>query len=89
MSLSIPHKADMLPEHANYRDRGCHHHPACLTCPFERCRLEVSISTQRSMAKAEKARALRANGLSIDAVAHEVGVSRRSVFRMLADARRR
>lgn len=77
----------LLPEHTTYKDKGCQHHPACLTCPFEQCISEVPVQVQRSKAKAAKARALRAEGRNVDGIAAALGMSRRSVFRMLKGAR--
>lgn len=83
MMLDIPLRADALPEYVTYRDKGCRVHPQCLTCPFERCVLEVPLAVQVSRRKARRMRDLRASGMAIDQIAAEVGVSRRSVFRAL------
>ena len=83
MMLEIPLRSDALPEYADYRDTGCDLHDRCLTCPFERCRYEVQMNTQRARARARKVRELRAAGMSIDEIAANVGLSRRQVFRDL------
>lgn len=40
MRVSTTHRRDPLPEHLDYRDDGCDLHPACLSCPFSRCRYD-------------------------------------------------
>ena len=65
-------------------DTGCSLHSACLTCPFAVCRYDAGghVAVQTEVITAAKAR-----GLSVTAIAGELGVGRRTVFRHLAMAR--
>jgi len=90
LTLSRPARRDALPEHTHYADTGCDLHPSCLTCPLVRCRydepggLKQLLSTQRD----ERIRRLvRQEGQSVDAVAQQFGLSRRTIFRSLARRR--
>ncbi len=38
----------------NHTDTGCHAHPRCLTCPFERCIFEEGESVARTHAETRK-----------------------------------
>ena len=80
-------KAALLPEDTAYRDTGCRDHPACLTCPFERCRYEdgelARRAAMRRLDRAIRMSALQRAGYSPDAIADRFAVSRRTVFREL------
>jgi AraC-like DNA-binding protein len=80
-------RADALPEHAEYRDEGCELSPSCLACPLVRCRYDVPGGA-RALLNRERDREIRAmrerEGLSAEAIAERFGVSRRTVFRVLA-----
>ena len=82
-------RMDALPEHLEYRDKGCDLAPNCLRCPLVRCRYDepggARALFQSSRDKAVRLR--REEGIGIDALAHEFTFSRRSVFRILAKSR--
>lgn len=79
-----------LPETTSYRDSGCSLHPACLTCPLPRCRYDIPDLDRRTMliekmaARRARMALLRAQGSTPSLIAREVGISERSVFRILA-----
>jgi hypothetical protein len=82
-------RADALPEYLEYRDGGCDLSPTCLRCPLERCRYDEPGGARRLL-QAPRDDALcrrRAEGVAIDALAAEFGLSRRTVFRVLAAGR--
>jgi hypothetical protein len=79
-------RADALPEHLDYGDGGCELAPTCLRCPLERCRYDEPGGA-RSLLIGSRDDALcrrRRDGVAINALALEFGISRRSVFRVLA-----
>jgi hypothetical protein len=83
-------RRDALPEHTNYHDTGCDLHPSCLSCPLVRCRYDEPGGARRLLSNDRDSQVLdlqRRGGSTIDAIARSVGVSRRTVFRILARAR--
>ena len=83
-------RRDALPEHTNYHDSGCDLHPSCLSCPLARCRYDEPGGARRLLSGERDSQVLdlqRRGGATIEAIAREVGVSRRTVFRILARAR--
>jgi hypothetical protein len=82
-------RSDALPEYLDYRDGGCDLAPSCLRCPLERCRYDEPGGARRLLtdARDEALCRRRRDGIAIDALAREFGISRRSVFRVLAKAR--
>ncbi len=82
-------RSDSLPEHTRYRDDGCEVNPSCLTCPLARCRYDEPGGARAlfQTPRDEAVRRRREEGLAIDALAQEFGLSRRSVFRILAKGR--
>lgn len=81
---------DPLPEHVHYRDRGCEVSPSCLACPLPVCRYEVPGGLAAILRQPRNAELLtrHRSGTGIDHLCGEFGLSRRSVFRILAAARR-
>ncbi len=80
-------RADALPEYATYRDTGCDLHPRCLSCPLPRCRYDEpgGVRGIRNEARDAAIIALHRRGrLSVNTIAQRFGVSRRTVFRVLA-----
>jgi hypothetical protein len=79
-------RADSLPENANYRDSGCDLHPACLTCPLPRCRYDrrSGVRGLQNEFRDARIRRLRRQGRSVPQIMAEIGVSRRTVYRVLA-----
>ena len=86
--LDLEHRArrDALPEHTHYADTGCQVHHSCLTCPLVRCRYDEPGGARKLLADERDASivGLQRDGASIDAIASQTGVSRRTVFRVLA-----
>ncbi|MGE0685676.1 MAG: helix-turn-helix domain-containing protein [Dehalococcoidia bacterium] len=83
-------RRDALPEHTNYHDSGCDLHPSCLHCPLVRCRYDEPGGARQVMSRDRDNEVLtlqRRGGRSIEQIARQVGVSRRTVFRILARAR--
>lgn len=62
-----------------YRDTGCDWHPACLTCPFEKCRYDLPhvVGVQ--------VRQMWNQGRDVSAIAHALGVSRKTVRQHLEE----
>ena len=81
---------DLLPEHVQYQDSGCEVSPSCLSCPLPICRYDVrgGLAAIRRQPRDEELLALRRNGTGIDRLCRQFRLSRRSVFRILAAARR-
>ena len=82
-------RRDALPEHTSYADTGCDIHRSCLTCPLVRCRYDEPGGARKLMSH-ERDRTilqLRREGRPISAIALRFGVSRRTVFRVLAHNR--
>lgn len=82
-------RRDALPEHTHYADTGCEVHPSCLTCPLARCRYDEPGGA-RQILNYDRDRSivdLQRRGLPINTIAARAGVSRRTVFRVLARAR--
>ena len=82
-------RRDALPEHTHYNDTGCEVHHSCLSCPLVRCRYDEPGGVRKVLSE-ERDRvilALQRRGRSIDHIARRCGVSRRTVFRVLARAR--
>ena len=82
-------RRDALPEHTHYADTGCEVHPSCLSCPLVRCRYDEPGGARKLLAEERDASiaVLQRKGASIDAIALQTGVSRRTVFRVLARKR--
>jgi len=83
-------RRDALPEHTQYADTGCDVHPSCLSCPLVRCRYDVPGGTRRllSLGRDLSMVEMQRAGSGIDEIARRCGVSRRTVFRVLARSRR-
>lgn len=73
---------DGLPENTNYRDDGCDIHDHCLSCPLPACRYELPPGRARALAQAAELGRILARGFSLDDAAVELGVSRRTVYRL-------
>ena len=82
-------RSDALPEYLDYRDGGCEMAPSCLRCPLERCRYDAPGGARTLVlgARDEEVRRRRVEGTGIDTLAAAFGLSRRSVFRILARGR--
>jgi hypothetical protein len=82
-------RIDALPEHIDYRDGGCELSTTCLRCPLERCRYDEPGGARRLVqgSRDVAVQQFREEGTGIDALATQFGISRRSVFRILARGR--
>ncbi len=79
-------RQDALPEHMGYQDGGCVMSPTCLRCPLVRCRYDQpgGVRKLRMTDRDETLRRFHDEGTPVDALAVQYGLSRRSVFRILA-----
>jgi hypothetical protein len=82
-------RVDALPEYLTFRDVGCDLSPTCLRCPLEHCRYDEPGGARKLLQGSRDGAVCqrRAEGAGIDALATEFGLSRRSVFRILAAGR--
>jgi hypothetical protein len=82
---------DALPENTVYADNGCDLYPSCLQCPLPRCRYE-DPGGARAMLRPSRDASIRrlshVQGFSVEQVSVALGVSRRTVFRVLNAAAR-
>ncbi len=83
-------RSDALPEHVEYRDTGCELAPICVRCPLVRCRYDEPGGARKLLLGSRDEtlrRRRREDRVPIEALATEFGLSRRSVFRILAGGR--
>ena len=73
---------DGLPENTHYHDDGCDLHNSCLTCPLPACRYEMPPGRARALSQAAALGRLLQSGITMDEAAAELGVSRRTVYRL-------
>ncbi len=73
---------DGLPENTHYHDDGCDLHNSCLTCPLPACRYEMPPGRARALSQAAALGLLLQSGRTMDEAATELGVSRRTVYRL-------
>jgi hypothetical protein len=80
---------DLLPEHIQYRDSGCEVSPSCLACPLPVCRYEVRGGLAAILREPRDAQVWAAYqaGADVERLCRQFGLSRRTVFRILAVAR--
>lgn len=79
-------ETDLPPEFCHYRDEGCELADSCLNCPLPRCIYDQPRGRQRWLKRSrdsEIARRFTAEGKTINELAREFGVSRRTVQRAL------
>ena len=65
-------------------DDGCEHSPSCLTCPLPACKYDVGTPhplVLKANIKANRAKALLAQGSTTEQVAEQMGVHVRTVQR--------
>jgi len=78
---------DLFPDEAKYRDEGCELFPSCLSCPFPTCRYDEPRGRQRWEKEARNREIIRAyqeEGESIKELARSFGISKRTVYRIIA-----
>jgi hypothetical protein len=78
-------RSDALPEYSRYRDDGCDVSSTCLTCPLPRCRYEEPGGLRAILNELRDRQIvlLRKKGVSVDELAGQFGISRRTIFRVL------
>lgn len=84
-------REDALPEHVDYRDRGCDLFPSCLSCPLPRCRYDEpgGVRAMLNRVRDREIRRMRMDGgVAVNEIARRFQVSRRTVFRALEGAPR-
>jgi hypothetical protein len=83
-------RRDALPEHTQYTDSGCSIHVSCLNCPLVRCRYDEPGGARKLLSEDRDRDILnlRSEGRPVSAIATRFGISRRTVFRVLAHDRR-
>jgi hypothetical protein len=85
-TLARPSRRDALPEHTRYVDSGCEVHHSCLSCPLVRCRYDEPGGARRLLSEErdQTILSLRGEGRPVSLIAQRFGISRRTVFRVLA-----
>lgn len=79
-------RSDALPEGHAYEDGGCSLYASCLACPLSECRyVGKDIHQRRANERQATARAMRAEGKEIEAIAEALKVSLRTVYRYLEE----
>jgi hypothetical protein len=73
---------DGLPENATYTDTGCNLLPRCQSCWLPKCRYEMPPGRARALVLAARLAVLLADGRTRAAAAAELGISRRSTYRL-------
>ncbi len=90
--LPLPRRIDALPEYTSYADNGCNLYPSCLTCPLPKCRYDDpggASAMLRTGRDASIARLADQAGTTVDTLARQFGVSRRTIFRVLHNRQQR
>ncbi len=82
-------REDALPENLDYPDAGCELAARCLTCPLPRCKYDEPGGARRLLLEARDRRIAALGRARVPAaeIARRFGLSRRSVFRVLQQAR--
>jgi hypothetical protein len=86
-------RTDTLPEEAQYRDAGCDLYARCLTCPLARCQFDVPQRERRRVRLDARDREIaflrERHGAPIGMLAEYYGITRRTVFHVLAQQRKK
>lgn len=84
MTVRVTRK-DALVENVDWPDEGCSLQPSCRTCPLPHCRYEPGyrVDWHRADLRARIAQQRRSQGASIEELMRELGIGRRTVFRLL------
>ena len=80
---------DRLSDYSDYRDEGCDLAPSCLECTLPRCRLDIQSEGRRGtkmLRDSEILRQLRLERKSVSELAHDYGVSVRTIYRIIRRA---
>lgn len=84
--LPLPRRSDALPEFTSYNDSGCELYPSCLACPLPKCRYDEPGGAAAMLRTGRDQSILRLadeDGMTVDRLAEQFGVSRRTIFRVL------
>lgn len=78
-------RSDSLPEGTEYQDDGCEVASKCVECPLLMCRYEYPTGL-RGLRNLDRNKNIRemAPLTSVTAIAAELGISKRTVFRVVA-----
>ena len=89
MTATRATRGEVEVDRINWIDTGCNLAPSCLNCPFPQCRYDTRdmIRLERSKSDATQACDLYVTGLNAAQVADVLGISKRSVFRLMARKR--
>jgi len=66
-----------------FRDEGCDLYPSCLSCPLPRCKFDEGVKRTKTKLRAMKVKRMRDEGMSTKEIAKALGVSQRTVQRLL------
>ncbi len=82
---SVASRGYGLPDLFANKDTGCELAPSCLACPLERCKHDDPgiMRRNRSTKRDKEIVQLRASGKSVADIAIAVGVSERTVYRVI------
>ena len=85
--FTLPARSDTLPENARFQDRGCDLSPSCLACPLPVCKYDDPSWIRRvdRQSRVNEIFSLREEGMTANDIAPLVGVSPRTVHRVLRD----
>lgn len=81
-SVAVTGSFEEKPENIHYHDDGCEIAPRCLECPLPLCRHDMPPKRAGALLRETQLRELLADGLTPDQAAVEMGVSRRTIFRL-------
>ena len=83
-SVGAAYQPDALPEDFRWVDRGCRYSPRCTDCPLPKCVLEEDFRSQEATMKTAAVKSLRDMGKIPAEISSLLGVSKRTVYRMLS-----
>lgn len=75
---------------STFSDDGCDLHPACLTCPFAKCRYDVSHDGRKLAKEVRDSEVIgiaATEGLDARELGQRFGVSKRTAYRILERGR--
>ena len=67
------------------KDTGCSEHDDCLTCPLPKCRYDIAGWNSKAVKRHDAIRQL-SSGLSAAEIAEQLGISIRTVQRVLKES---
>lgn len=76
--------ANAFPENIDYEDTGCHLHKACLSCPFDVCRIDAwEEKLMETATRNERIIMLWKDGQRISDIAADFGLTRGAIYQIL------